>query len=43
MPNPEKYSDVIDKSLLDPVTALSEDGSPVKMYIDYIRVYEIKH
>ena len=40
MPNPEKYSDVIDKSLLAPVTALPEDGSPVKMYVDYIRVYK---
>ena len=40
MPNPEKYSDVIDKSLLEPVTALPEDGSPVKMYVDYIRVYK---
>ncbi|MBQ7530825.1 MAG: glycoside hydrolase family 16 protein [Paludibacteraceae bacterium] len=42
MPNPEKYSDVIDKSLLDPVTALPENGSPVKMYVDYIRVYTKK-
>lgn len=39
MPNPEKYSDVISKDLLAPVTALPEDGTPVKMYVDYIRVY----
>ena len=42
MPNPEKYSDVIDASLLEPVTALPEDGTPVKMYVDYIRVYQKK-
>lgn len=42
IPNPEKYSDVIDASLLDPVTALPEDGTPVKMYVDYIRVYKAK-
>ncbi|MBR0309898.1 MAG: glycoside hydrolase family 16 protein [Paludibacteraceae bacterium] len=40
MPNPAKYSDVIDASLLEPVTALPADGTPVKMYVDYIRVYE---
>lgn len=39
MPNPEKYSDVISKELLEPVTALPEDGTPVKMYVDYIKVY----
>lgn len=42
MPNPEKYSDVIDASLLDPVTALPADGTPVKMYVDYIRIYKKK-
>lgn len=25
------------------ITALPKDGTPVKMYVDYIRVYEIKH
>ena len=40
MPNPEKYSDVISASLLEPVTALPKDGTPVKMYVDYIRVYK---
>ena len=40
MPNPEKYSDVISASLLEPVTALPQDGTPVKMYVDYIRVYK---
>lgn len=39
MPNPEKYSNTIDASLLEPVTALPKDGTPVKMYVDYIRVY----
>jgi hypothetical protein len=39
MPNPEKYSDVISASLLEPVTALPKDGTPVKMYVDYIKVY----
>ena len=39
MPNPEKYSDVIDAALLEPVTALPQDGTPVKMYVDYIKVY----
>lgn len=42
MPNPDKYSDTIDASLLDPVTALPADGTPVKMYVDYIRVYQKK-
>ena len=41
MPNPKKYSDSISASLLDPVTALPADGSPVKMYVDYIRVYQL--
>ncbi len=40
MPNPDKYSARIDKALLEPVTALPEDGSPAKMYVDYIRVYQ---
>ena len=40
MPNPEKYSDVISASQLEPVTALPKDGTPVKMYVDYIRVYK---
>lgn len=40
MPNPEKYSDSIDASLLAPVTALPADGTPVKMYVDYIKVFK---
>lgn len=39
MPNPDKYSDRIEPELLEPVTALPADGTPVKMYVDYIRVY----
>lgn len=42
MPNPDKYSAVVDKSLLAPVTALPQDGTPVKMYVDYIRYYQHK-
>jgi hypothetical protein len=41
MPAQEKYPEVIppdDPSFLK-VTALPEDGTPVKMYVDYIRVY----
>lgn len=40
MPNPDKYSDVISADLLEPVTALPADGTPIKMYVDYIRVYQ---
>ena len=40
MPNPEKYSTTIDASLLEPVTALPADGTPVKMYVDYIKVFK---
>ena len=40
MPNPDKYSAMIDPSLLEPVTALPKDGTPVKMYVDYIKVYQ---
>ena len=42
MPAQEKYPEVIpsdDPSFLK-VTALPEDGSPVKMFVDYIRVYK---
>ena len=42
MPAAEKYPEVIpsdDPSFLK-VTALPEDGTPVKMYVDYIRVYK---
>ena len=42
MPAAEKYPKVIpsdDPSFLK-VTALPEDGTPVKMYVDYIRVYK---
>lgn len=41
MPNPDKYSRTIDASLLEPVTALPADGTPVKMYVDYVRVYQL--
>ena len=42
MPAAEKYPEVItadDPSFLR-VTALPEDGTPAKMYVDYIRVYK---
>ena len=42
MPAAEKYPEIIpsdDPSFLR-VTALPEDGTPVKMYVDYIRVYK---
>lgn len=42
MPAAEKYPELIssdDPSFLR-VTALPEDGTPVKMYVDYIRVYK---
>lgn len=42
MPNPDKYSAVVPAELLEPVTALPADGTPVKMYVDYIRVYQKK-
>lgn len=42
MPNPDKYSTTISADLLEPVTALPKDGTPVKMYVDYIRVYQKK-
>ena len=44
MPAAEKYPELIpsdDPSFLK-VTALPEDGTPVKMYVDYIRVYKHK-
>ena len=45
MPAAEKYPEVItaDDPSFRRVTALPEDGSPVKMYVDYIRYYEVKH
>ena len=42
MPAAEKYPEIItadDPSFLK-VTALPEDGTPVKMFVDYIRVYK---
>ena len=42
MPAAEKYPEVIpmdDPSFMK-VTALPEDGTPAKMYVDYIRVYK---
>lgn len=42
MPNPDKYSKTISPDLLEPVTALPKDGTPVKMYVDYIRYYKRK-
>ena len=42
MPASEKYPEVItaDDPSFRQVTALPEDGTPVKMYVDYIRVYK---
>lgn len=42
MPSKEKYPLQItaDDDSFRKVTALPEDGTPVKMYVDYIRVYE---
>lgn len=40
MPNPDKYSKVVPAELLEPITALPADGTPVKMYVDYVRVYQ---
>ena len=42
MPAAEKYPELItaDDPSFRKVTALPEDGTPVKMYIDYIRVYK---
>ena len=42
MPAAEKYPAVIplDDPSFQRVTALPEDGTPVKMYVDYIRVYK---
>lgn len=41
MPSHQKYPQVITPACLayQPVTALPEDGTPAKMYVDYIRVY----
>ena len=42
MPAAEKYPEIItaDDPSFQRVTALPADGSPVKMYVDYIRVYK---
>ena len=42
MPAAEKYPEVItaDDPSFQQVTALPADGTPVKMYVDYIRVYK---
>ena len=42
MPAQEKYPELItaDDPSFKRVTALPEDGTPVKMYVDYIRVYQ---
>lgn len=42
MPAQEKYPELItaDDPSFQRVTALPSDGTPVKMYVDYIRVYE---
>ena len=42
MPAAEKYPEVItaDDPSFRQVTALPEDGTPVKMFVDYIRVYK---
>ena len=45
MPAAEKYPELItaDDPSFQRVTALPADGTPVKMYVDYIRYYEAKH
>lgn len=45
MPAAEKYPELItaDDPSFQKVTALPADGTPAKMYVDYIRVYEAKH
>ena len=45
MPAAEKYPEIItaDDPSFQRVTALPTDGTPVKMYVDYIRVYETIH
>ena len=42
LPMPEKYPEVYtaDHENFQKVTALPADGTPVKMYIDYIRIYK---
>ncbi len=42
LPAPEKYAPVItaDWENFQKITALPADGTPVKMYVDYIRVYQ---
>lgn len=42
MPSAEKYPEIItaDDPSFEKVTALPADGTPVKMYVDYIRVYK---
>ena len=42
MPAAEKYPEVItaDDPSFQQVTALPEDGTPVKMFVDYIRIYK---
>lgn len=42
MPAAEKYPEVItaDDPSFQRVTALPKDGTPVKMYVDYIRIYK---
>ncbi len=44
LPAPEKYAPVItaDCENFQKITALPTDGTPVKMYVDYIRVYQQK-
>ena len=42
MPTAEKYPEVVtadDPNFLR-VTALPADGTPVKMYVDYVRIYK---
>lgn len=43
LPMPEKYPEVYsaEDENFQKVTALPADGTPVKMYIDYIRIYQI--
>ena len=42
LPSPEKYASTIDANCenFQKITALPADGTPAKMYIDYIRLYQ---
>lgn len=42
MPSPDKFAKVIDENCesFQKVTGLPKDGTPVNMYVDYIRIYQ---